>query len=293
MKDYISAIAEQDLTNELGTMHHNTSAVPLGGRGVGIEPRPTFPDASQPASGSYGRGAFIHKGVPLYVTESQIANSTNTTAITTANLNPLAVACFGILNDGTDRLTVVQNAGYTGAEGSLYYAGDSINLSIEKYVASGKTFTPSATNAEIIMTLADDGTRMFTLDLANTDLVYRYDLTTAWDITSTGAAPFSSYNPSDELGTTMGRGMAFGDSGTKMYLLSTTGDIIYQYTLAFAWDPNSATYASKSHDYTSEDSDIRGIAFNADGTTMILAGRTNDKVYEYDLSTGWELIHQR
>ena len=120
-KDYIAAMSEQDITNELGTLQHNTISVHIKEKEVAVEPRPTFPDGTKPASGNYGRGAFIHRGSPLFVTEGQIVNSSVVTSMTSTDLNPLAIACFSVLDAGTERLTVVQNAGYAGSEGSIFY----------------------------------------------------------------------------------------------------------------------------------------------------------------------------
>lgn len=288
-KAYISAVSEQDITNELGTLQHNTISVHIKDKESAVEPRPTFPDGTRPATGDYGRGAFIHRGLPLYVTESQIANDTVTTSMTSTDLNPLATACFSILDAGSERITIVQNAGYTGAEGSIFYGSDAIDPSIENYTQTVSSFTTTAdaNNEEDVVAFSDDGTKMYTISGPTDDEVWEYDLSTAWDIT-TAAYNGVSYD-STEAAAGQGSVLEFGDSGTKMYLSDALNDVIYQYTLSTAWDLSTAAYASKSKDVSAQTASLWAMRFSTDGTTMvIIANEAVPKLYEYSC-TAWDV----
>lgn len=80
----------------------------------------------------------------------------------------------------------------------------------------------------------------------------------------------------------------FGDNGSKMYISSFSG-IVYQYTLSTAYDISSASYASKNKNVSAQESLPFSVAFNADGSKMYIGGPTTTKVFEYALSTNWDV----
>jgi hypothetical protein len=65
--------------------------------------------------------------------------------------------------------------------------------------------------------------------------------------------------------------------------------VIFQYTLTTAWDVGSASYASKSFDTSTETSSLVGLAFNADGDEMYAISIGDDTIYQYHLSTAWDV----
>ena len=83
-------------------------------------------------------------------------------------------------------------------------------------------------------------------------------------------------------------GLAFNTDGTKMFVTNTTNDDIDEYTLSTGFDVSTASYDS-NFSVASQDEGPQGIAFNTDGTKMFIAGAVNEKVYEYTLSTGFDV----
>ena len=83
--------------------------------------------------------------------------------------------------------------------------------------------------------------------------------------------------------------MAFNADGTKMFVLGIINKTIYQYTLSTAFDLSTSSYSSVSFSVNSQDTFPAGLAFNTDGTKMYVAGWTNDTIYQYTLSTGFDL----
>ena len=81
----------------------------------------------------------------------------------------------------------------------------------------------------------------------------------------------------------------FSSDGTKMYMIGNATDSIYQYTLSTAWDVSTATYDSVSLSITSQDSSPSDFYFKSDGYTLYIIGRTTDSIYQYTLSTAWDL----
>ena len=84
-------------------------------------------------------------------------------------------------------------------------------------------------------------------------------------------------------------GLAFKPDGTKMYVIGSTGDTAYQYSLSTAFDLSTASYDSVSLGVGSQDTSPMAIVFNGDGTKMYVLGSANASVYQYSLSTGFDL----
>jgi sugar lactone lactonase YvrE len=52
---------------------------------------------------------------------------------------------------------------------------------------------------------------------------------------------------------------------------------------------NTASYDSKSFSVADQDSEPFGLAFSTDGTQFWIAGSANDTIYQYSLSTAWDI----
>ena len=84
-------------------------------------------------------------------------------------------------------------------------------------------------------------------------------------------------------------GLSLSPDGAKMFVICRGSDSVYQYTLSTPFDLSSAAYDSVSLSVISQDTNMFDIAFNTDGTKMYLVGSGNDLVYQYSLSTGFDL----
>ena len=127
-----------------------------------------------------------------------------------------------------------------------------------------------------------DGSKMFMTGIA-TSLVYEYDLPLPFDVIS------AVYNSVSYYPGSIGQPQAltFNNDGTKMYVVGTS--TVYQYSLTTGFDLSTASYDSVSFAATTQDSAIEGVEFNSDGTKMYLAGTANNSVYQYSLSTAFDL----
>jgi sugar lactone lactonase YvrE len=83
--------------------------------------------------------------------------------------------------------------------------------------------------------------------------------------------------------------MFFKPDGTKMYVTGFNSGAVYQYSLSTAWNVGTASYDSVSFSVSSQDAGPQAIFFKPDGTKMYVAGTNNDTVYQYSLSTAWDL----
>lgn len=134
---------------------------------------------------------------------------------------------------------------------------------------------------------SSDGTKMYVLSSAPNDELLQYNLSTAWDITT------AVYSSSDDLSVssenTSPIGMFFKPDGLSVYIARLSTATVFQYDLTTAWDLSTASYASKSYNPTEVSTELRDVLFNSTGTKMYALSSTNDAVYQYSLSTAWDL----
>jgi len=83
-------------------------------------------------------------------------------------------------------------------------------------------------------------------------------------------------------------GVAFSSDGTKMFVVGATGDDINEYTLTTAFDVSTASFVD-SFSVATEDTSPTGVAFSSDGTKMFVVGFAGDAVYEYTLTTAFDV----
>ena len=135
------------------------------------------------------------------------------------------------------------------------------------------------------VSISDDGTRLF-FGGVNSDTVFSCTLSTPFDL-ATATLDFKFFYVGTQSPTP--NTPIFGDSGTKMYVLDAGNDTVFQYNLSTAWDVNTATYATKSFSVTSQEATPFGLFFKSDGLTFYAIGGTNDTVYQYTLTTAWDI----
>ena len=137
-----------------------------------------------------------------------------------------------------------------------------------------------------------DGTQLFFLEgkvsnNASVDRVYRYTLSTPFDVrTRTYNDNFVDVS-SQQTATS---GLEFSPDGKKMYIIGTVGAKINQYTLSTAWDLTTAVHGgSFGFEDSSGDDEPLHATFNYDGTKMWMTGWIEDSIFEYNLSSAWDV----
>jgi hypothetical protein len=131
----------------------------------------------------------------------------------------------------------------------------------------------------------DDGTIMYVGGITN-DTVYQYSLSTAWDLST---ASYASKSFSISTQESSPNGVTFKEDGTKMYIIGTSGDDINQYSLSTAWDISTASFDSVTFSVVSQDSFPVDVKFKTDGTKMYVCGSSSEDVFQYSLSTPWDV----
>jgi sugar lactone lactonase YvrE len=136
------------------------------------------------------------------------------------------------------------------------------------------------------ITFNSDATKMYVIG-EGTDSIYQYSLSTAADVST---ASYDSVNLSVASQSDAPRSIVFNNDGTSLYICGTNAPArAFQYTLTTAYDLSTASYASKSFTVSSQELYPCGLIFNADGTAMYIVGSQNDTIYQYTLSTGFDV----
>jgi sugar lactone lactonase YvrE len=181
--------------------------------------------------------------------------------------------------DGT-KMFVVGNGTNTVYEYDLTTGFD---VSTASYSSTSFSVSSQETTT-LALAFNNDGTKMYISGNAN-GTVYQYGLTTGFDLSTASYSATSFSVTSQDL---YPASITFNADGTKMFILGQQNDTAYEYNLSSAFVVSSATY-SQSFSVAAQALGPSGISFNTDGTVMIILDITTDKVYEYNLSTGFDL----
>lgn len=187
------------------------------------------------------------------------------------------------------------------ADGTKMYVFDSTSPHIRQYTLSTAWDITTATYDNVSASTSgqnngyprggafkSDGTKLYIVNSEGStgvDTVFQYSLSTAWDISTISYDSVSFY-----VGTqnTYPVNITFKTDGTAMYLTAYGGSV-YQYTLSTAWDLSSASYANKSFYPSAQTTTLDDVEFSADGTIMYLKGLSDGKIYQYTLSSAWDV----
>ena len=149
------------------------------------------------------------------------------------------------------------------------------------------------------MIYGDAGKKLYIIGTGG-DYVLQYSLSTDYDVSTKGA--IQSYfrvnteesNPEDVL---------FNNAGTKMYILGGAGDDVTEYVLTTPWDLYSIDTATNIpvvfnaeaaidtflSPTTSHGDNLTSFRFNDDGTKLFILDRSADQVFEFSLSTAYDI----
>ena len=130
-----------------------------------------------------------------------------------------------------------------------------------------------------------DGTSIYVCGDINA-AIFQYDMTTAYDLSTASYASKSLSVSSEEPGPA---GIAFNNDGTKIYVVGYNNDNVRQYALSTAYDVSTGSYESKTLDVSSQDSSPRSLFFNSDGTKLFVNGNATDTMYQYSLSSAYDV----
>ena len=185
---------------------------------------------------------------------------------------------------------------FIGSNGTKMYvngsAGDDVNeytLGTAWDITTGSFVTTFSTAAQDTapqdIFFKPDGLSMFVMGATN-DTVFQYTLGTAWDV-STASYASKSFSVTSQEATP--QGIWFKSDGLSMYIVGSTADAVFQYTLGTAWDVSTASYLGVSYNFATQEAQASQVNLSADGLKMWILGSTGDDIWEYTLGTAWNV----
>ena len=120
----------------------------------------------------------------------------------------------------------------------------------------------------------NDGTKMYTVNAGAADAVIEHILTTPYDIST---ATVNNTKNVSRGGSTEATQVVFNKDGTKMFIVNHArpSRTVDYYSLSTAFDVSTATFDNQ-YSISGQEERANSIAFNNDGTRMVVAGVGND-----------------
>ena len=173
--------------------------------------------------------------------------------------------------------------GSSGDDVNQYTLSTAFNVSTATFVRLFSTSAQDSVPVDIFF--KPDGLSMFIMGQTN-DTVFQYTLSSAFDISTASYASKSFSVTSQESTPT---GLWFKPDGTVMYVIGSTADTVFQYTLGTAWDVSTASYASISFSVATQESGPTQVNLSGDGLTMWILGSSGDDISQYALGTAFNV----
>ena len=213
--------------------------------------------------------------------------------------------------------TLVADSGHGGAQRNFAFNGDGTKLYLLDNDDEGvkiKNYTLSTafditTKGSVLSTMAltrdfmgrdpeyleikPDGTKLY---LAGGYLAVAFDVSIAHDLSSAIPKGTDYYQMKDEAaalsgsGTNRYLGADFNTDGTKLLFFNGGGPSIISVNLSTPYSITSGVGTTEtSSSLLSEDSSVRGMFLKPDGTRFYTSGSSNDKIFQYDMSTAFDV----
>ena len=173
-------------------------------------------------------------------TDAEIAPNTGITGWNYSGLSKSITAEEATPNGlfiSPDGLNMYVN-GASGDDVNQYTLSTAFDVSTATFVRLFSTASQDSSPQDIFF--KPDGLSMFVVGATN-DTVFQYTLSSAFDIST---ATYASKSFSVASQDTNPFGLWFKPDGTVMYVVGTTNDTVFQYTLGTAWDVSTASYGS-------------------------------------------------
>ena len=255
---------EHGTATNSATISFALNAAHLAAVAAMTEPKLTIdPGAVQDTSGRLIVGTF----------ETSTATFVDATHIGLLETAPTGIA---FSSDGTKmfvigeiQISVIEYDLRTPFDASTATVADITSIANEEFTPTGIAFS-------------SDGTRMFVIG-ADGDDVTEYELSTPFKASTATFVDDTSTRPYEYTPT----GIAFSSDGTKMFVIGSGGDAVYEYVLSAPFDASTASFVYTTQ-ISEQETTPTGIAFSSDGTKMFVIGADGDDVNEYKMSTPFE-----
>ena len=235
-----------------------------------------FAFSNAPASGTAAGFALALTG----------GNAAETYDIANASYDSVSFSDKSQEEQGTDIFfkpdgTVLYIMGETGDDINQYSLSTAWDISTASYVQNFSVASQETSPRGLFF--KTDGTKMYVCGISGDD-VNEYSLSTAWDISTASYVQNFSVSAQE----TAPGAIFFKPDGTKMFIGGAIGDDVNEYSLSSAWDISTASY-SQNFSISSQETNIGGLQFLSDGSKMFVVGGGGDAVFQYSLTTGWDV----
>lgn len=280
--DYSSGAFEASMAQGVGTVTASGTIDVSSGQYFNYTPtaNTTFAFSNPPASGTAAGIALALTGANITSAYDLANASYDNKSFSTSSQDNSSLTGLAFKSDGTKMYALTQN-NFSVYQYSLSTAWDVSTASYDS--VSFAVYTGYTGLADL--RFKPDGTKFYVLD-SSFDGVRQYSLSTAWDLST---ASNDNVIFSVQTQDSSPRVLDFKPDGTKMFYGGATSETVYEYALSTAWDVSTASYSNRSFSTATQDSQLYGMTFNSSGTKMFTGGGSNDSVFQYSLSTAWDI----
>ena len=150
---------------------------------------------------------------------------------------------------------------------------------------TGTVYNITEENTPTMFFFKSDGTRLYIAGDVQ-DTIYQYNLGTAWNL---GTITYSTKSFSIASQDVQPRGLYIKPDGLKAYMIGLNTKRIYEYNLSVAWDISTASYSTRYVSVSDHENLPQGVFFKPDGSKVYFVGSEKNRVYEYKLTTPWNI----
>lgn len=290
-------IFEYDLTTawDITTATYNGANTYIGGDSVNNPCDISFGNSGSKAyvgwSNAVGRGRELDLSTPYDITTatSNTVLAYNSSWWSAGGIEFYVVPGFSFSDDGTK---VYVTTAYSSVKINQFNV--SIPWRISSIIYTSRVeISLSGKSVFGKVTPSSDGKRFYYTD-QNSDTVHEIEVTTPWDLSTATSSSVRSFSVSSQ--TTSPRGIALGDSDSKLFIMGNNNDTIFKYDLSFfgeeyitPWTLSNPSFAHKSPSLYSQDSSPYGLDFKSDGTKLYVTGLFSADILQYSLSTPFDV----
>lgn len=109
----------------------------------------------------------------------------------------------------------------------------------------------------------------------------------AYNMCNAPSTPYQTFSIALEDG--IPSGVAISQDGTKMFMIGQQNYKVHQYSMSTPFDLSTAIYDSIYLTTSAQTTKMAHIIFKPDGLKFYLVSGNNYYIYQYDLSTAWDL----
>lgn len=212
--------------------------------------------------------------------------------VTVSNIPAQADGTLSIdLNDSGTGIVNTEGSPAEGfTNGLYYYAGAAFDISRAVYTGDTRSFSIAEQETHSFsLEFNPEGNRMFVMGFNSKD-ISEYILDVPWNVSSARYAgdeeSFSVFTQENNP-----RSIAFNADGSRMFVLGSGKDIVFQYSLSAPYDVSTARYLGAKDSFSVKNENLfpYSMSFNNDGSKLFTTAMRRGDVNEYHLRIPFDI----